>query len=692
MEGSKERVITGIGGLIMKNVRKIMITVVLSFICCVCLQTIQADAATVSKGKCGTNATWIFDSSGVLTIKGSGSTNDYSSSTQPWGKYRDKIKKIVVKKGIEIIGDMNFYGCTKVTSVSLPSGLRTIETNAFMNCYALKSIKFPNTLGILGSGVFSNCYGLKKVTFTTNRPLGLTGEIFSMSMLKVYCPDKYLSNYKQLLEFRKNMATYTWDMNPSVICTGGTAATLDETNLKLDASKKTAKLTASVGNVKSGLKISWHSADSSIAKISKNGVVKATGKHGSTLVYAEVSYKGKKTIVTCNVRYKDNAQMIRQLPTKGLKVDFPTNNSAFAYSEKDGSLTEYTSFKFRETNTSNPDYQKILKQTKKIIAGCKTDREKADRICSWVHNYITYGGSLAGGDGIEQIYWIYNHPEGRCQAYTDLNGLMLYFAGIPNAMVTSMESGHAWNLALVNGKWVMSDATNNSFDFSYNNEWHQSITSICFGYGNMCMTVDDTSGVKLSGIGVHELRRDDVKTVKVPGFVKTVMSHAMSGAQNLKSVYVYGKGTTFANNFLGDYMLAKPTVYYPYNSSSMAKLAKAKVSANLKFYRWNPATGQNYKKVETGKLKVKLSAKKKKTLVVSWKKNSQADGYEIQYAKKSSYKGKKTVTVKGRSKQKATVKKLKSGQRYYVRVRFYKTVGKTKIYSRYSNKASVKVK
>lgn len=166
------------------------------------------------------------------------------------GKISRKNKKIVVKKGIEIIGDMNFYNCTKVTSVSLPSGLRTIETNAFMNCYALKSIKFPNTLSMIGNGVFANCYNLEKITFTANRPLGLTGDIFSVSMVTLYCPEKYLKNYKELLEFRKNMAIHRWTLNPATICTGGEAASLSEVNINLDSTQKSKKLIASVGNVK----------------------------------------------------------------------------------------------------------------------------------------------------------------------------------------------------------------------------------------------------------------------------------------------------------------------------------------------------------------------------------------------------------------------------------------------------------
>ena len=70
--------------------------------------------------------------------------------------------------------------------------------------------------------------------------------------------------------------------------------------------------------------------------------------------------------------------------------------------------------------------------------------------------------------------------------------------------------------------------------------------------------------------------------------------------------------------------------------------------------------------------------------------------YVFRYKKDAKFKAAKTLTVKKNKTVSATAKKLKAKQKYYVRVRTYKTVkinGKsTKLYSGWSKTKTVKVK
>ena len=82
----------------------------------------------------------------------------------------------------------------------------------------------------------------------------------------------------------------------------------------------------------------------------------------------------------------------------------------------------------------------------------------------------------------------------------------------------------------------------------------------------------------------------------------------------------------------------------------------------------------------------------KQSLTVKWGKRAEATGYELQYALKSSFAGAKTVKIKKNATVSATIKKLKTGKTYYVRLRSYKTVGKKTYYSAWSKGKSGKVK
>ena len=87
----------------------------------------------------------------------------------------------------------------------------------------------------------------------------------------------------------------------------------------------------------------------------------------------------------------------------------------------------------------------------------------------------------------------------------------------------------------------------------------------------------------------------------------------------------------------------------------------------------------------------KLTAGKKK-FTVQWKKDKKADGYQVQYSTDKKFKKNvKSVNV-SKKNTKATVKKLKKGKTYRVRVRSYKKINGKKYYSGWGKVKSVKVK
>ncbi len=104
------------------------------------------------------------------------------------------------------------------------------------------------------------------------------------------------------------------------------------------------------------------------------------------------------------------------------------------------------------------------------------------------------------------------------------------------------------------------------------------------------------------------------------------------------------------------------------------------------------SSGQSKLSVKAPKLTSVKNVKSRK-LKIKWTKNSQADGYQIQYSTKSNFsKNTKTVTIKKKNTVTKTISKLKKKKKYYVRVRAYRTVRGVKSYSSWSKKKSVKIK
>lgn len=90
---------------------------------------------------------------------------------------------------------------------------------------------------------------------------------------------------------------------------------------------------------------------------------------------------------------------------------------------------------------------------------------------------------------------------------------------------------------------------------------------------------------------------------------------------------------------------------------------------------------------------VKAISKKSKTLKLSWKRTSGASGYLITYsADKKFKKGVKKIVISSGKTTSRTLKNLKAKKVCYVKIRAFKTSGKSKVYGKYSRTVSVLVK
>lgn len=152
----------------------------------------------------------------------------------------------------------------------------------------------------------------------------------------------------------------------------------------------------------------------------------------------------------------------------------------------------------------------------------------------------------------------------------------------------------------------------------------------------------------------------------------------------------------------------KPSISVKYGSNSLVygkdytyELDKATVkNVGVYYVGIVPADNSKYVFYEEKSFRInpkgtilKKLTKGKKSFTATWNKQAtQTTGYQIQYGLKRSFKDAKTYTVTKNRNTKATIKRLKAGKTYYVRIRTYKTIGKTKYYSGWSKAKTIKTK
>ena len=91
------------------------------------------------------NMSWNLNGNGVLTISGTGNMPNYSSTSQPWYKYRESIKQVKIGDGITGIGDYAFSGCKSLEELTIPEGVKKLGTRIIADTY-IEKIKIPSTV------------------------------------------------------------------------------------------------------------------------------------------------------------------------------------------------------------------------------------------------------------------------------------------------------------------------------------------------------------------------------------------------------------------------------------------------------------------------------------------------------------------------------------------------------------------
>ncbi len=86
------------------------------------------------------------------------------------------LTSITIPDSVTSIGEYAFRGCSSLTSITIPAGVTSIGEYAFSNCSSLTSITIPDSVTSIGKRAFYYCSSLTTVTFGDNSQLTSIGD------------------------------------------------------------------------------------------------------------------------------------------------------------------------------------------------------------------------------------------------------------------------------------------------------------------------------------------------------------------------------------------------------------------------------------------------------------------------------------------------------------------------------------
>lgn len=189
----------------------------------------------------GTDVEWMISQyeDGVLTdwtltISGEGEMPDFEGTGDPvcpWENEKQKIKKVIIEKGVTNIGKSAFRGCSELAEVHISKTVKKIGISAFQDCTALTQIDIPDSVNSVGSFAFIGCTRLTEVHTHWKNSYEINFGLFVFYKYGdswpenrvIYVPDGYKDNFKS----NPNGAWGEWNVqgeNYTVSFDGGNAS------------------------------------------------------------------------------------------------------------------------------------------------------------------------------------------------------------------------------------------------------------------------------------------------------------------------------------------------------------------------------------------------------------------------------------------------------------------------------------
>ena len=656
----------------MKKVISLFLSLTM-FLSIVSVIDFSAFADTLTTGNCGDNVTYSFDeSTGVLTISGTGDMNQWPEDDSPWCA-DTRIKTLIIDEGVTSIGDRAFQDCRNLSNVKLPNSLTLIYNDAFSNCTSLASVIIPDSVTSIGDDAFLGCISLKSIEISDNNKnySSVDGVLFNKnkSVLVIYPAGKTDSVYSI----------------PNSVTSIGNSAFSECTNLS------NITITDSVISI------------GDFAFSNSTSLRSVTIPDSVTIIGVSAFYDCKNLI----------------------NVTLPDSITSIDYSV----FSDCTSL----TNITIPDSVTNIGDSAFECCTSLTNITIPDSVTS-IGNDAFYSCYFTFGSFVNNSKCQYNRGEtivdtdsdGFCIKDNVLVKMRPNYAidevSIPNGVIKIGDYAFEYCTSLTN--ITIPDSVTSISDYAF--EYCASLTSVTIGnsvtdIGYAAFSgCDNLKNIYYKGsqeewnkINIRDNNNNLTNATIYYNFIActqnnhnyfgdwTVVKEATCTTTGLKqrtcsydgyteTIVIPATGHNFGNNSANCLVCGTANPNYVASTPTPSP-APTPAPTSTPTPTQPTQTSKPVAKPKSAKIKKVKPAKK--AVSVEWKKVSGVKGYQVQVATDKKFKkNKKTATVKKQKTTKVTIKKLKAKKKYYVRIRTYKTVKGKKIYSSWSKVKTVKTK
>ena len=606
------------------------------------------------------------------------------------------LTSLTISDSVTSIGKYAFSGCTSLTSITIPDSVTSISYSAFENCTSLSSVTIGNSVTSIGSSTLSGCSNLKSVNYNGTKAQWKSISGYGNVSQIIKCTDGIYANSSTIIidsvKYRLND-----DYTAEVISCSGTprnitileSVTYEGLTFKVTSigssafynrtSLKSATIPNSVTSIGDGAFSDCTSLTSltipdsvtSIGKYTFSGCTSLTSITipDSVTTIGNNAFSGCSSLTSATIG--NNVTSIGSSAFFGCsklkKIEIPDSVTYIGSKDFDG-----TAF----YNTVKNWEDGVLYCGNHLISA-KSDVTKITVKASTVS---IAAGALDNCKSLKKI--------------NVLNPKCVINCTIPKTTVIGgAEGSTAEDFAQKN---------NMSIDYfeecTHSDKVQVVIAATCTEQGAVQSRCADCDKL-ISQTFTAPLGHTMVITTPAKAPTCTTSGNTQAGYCTVcgykeVSTVIPATGHNFGNNSANCLVcgVANPNYVAPTQPTPSTTPSTTPTQPNQ-----NDTNTSNDEDVTVISKPKSASIKKvkgaKKAILVTCKKVSGVNGYEIQVATNKKFKkNKKTVNIKKQKTTKTTVKKLKAKKKYYVRVRTYKIVNGKKVYSSWSKVKTVKTK